>query len=181
MWELFVGTKSSCCFCLLKIMGLLSEDGGWGASEAELRVWLQGTYIYFDYEKWGQRKKEGFTFEYKYLEDRDLNWDWVARGSTNVEMVSSTSDIVYRTYFVYVAEPHGTHCFWTQVIIVWGVRGCAVIVRERWGHRPPRPHRRHPPTTRCCLIVFIFTFVKSTLKNHGINCESVQSYYVEYE
>ncbi|KYM76316.1 CCR4-NOT transcription complex subunit 3 [Atta colombica] len=32
-----------------------------------------GTYIYFDYEKWGQRKKEGFTFEYKYLEDRDLN------------------------------------------------------------------------------------------------------------
>ena len=34
---------------------------------------LQGTYIYFDYEKWGQRKKEGFTFEYRYLEDRDLN------------------------------------------------------------------------------------------------------------
>lgn len=34
----------------------------------------QGTYIYFDYEKWGQRKKEGFTFEYKYLEDKDLNW-----------------------------------------------------------------------------------------------------------
>ncbi|XP_076449524.1 CCR4-NOT transcription complex subunit 3-like isoform X2 [Babylonia areolata] len=33
----------------------------------------QGTYIYFDYEKWGQRKKDGFTFEYRYLEDRDLN------------------------------------------------------------------------------------------------------------
>ncbi len=33
----------------------------------------QGTYIYFDYEKWGQRKKEGFTFEYKYLEDKELN------------------------------------------------------------------------------------------------------------
>ncbi|RWS28209.1 CCR4-NOT transcription complex subunit 3-like protein [Leptotrombidium deliense] len=33
----------------------------------------QGTYIYFDYEKWGQRKKEHFTFEYRYLEDRDLN------------------------------------------------------------------------------------------------------------
>ncbi|KAH0513716.1 CCR4-NOT transcription complex subunit 3 [Microtus ochrogaster] len=32
----------------------------------------QGTYIYFDYEKWGQRKKEGFTFEYRYLEDWDL-------------------------------------------------------------------------------------------------------------
>ena len=31
-----------------------------------------GTYVYFDFEKWGQRKKEGFTFEYKYLEDRDL-------------------------------------------------------------------------------------------------------------
>jgi CCR4-NOT transcription complex subunit 3 len=33
----------------------------------------QGTYIYFDYEKWGQRKKEHFTFEYRYLEDRELN------------------------------------------------------------------------------------------------------------
>ncbi|ESO82027.1 hypothetical protein LOTGIDRAFT_179956 [Lottia gigantea] len=33
----------------------------------------QGTYLFFDYEKWGQRKKEGFTFEYRYLEDRDLN------------------------------------------------------------------------------------------------------------
>jgi len=32
----------------------------------------QGTYIYFDYEKWGQRKKEGFTFEYRFLEDREL-------------------------------------------------------------------------------------------------------------
>jgi CCR4-NOT transcription complex subunit 3 len=31
-----------------------------------------GTYIYFDYEKWSQRKKEGFTFEYRYLEDREL-------------------------------------------------------------------------------------------------------------
>uniref|UniRef100_A0A5S6QH15 CCR4-NOT transcription complex subunit 3 n=1 Tax=Trichuris muris TaxID=70415 RepID=A0A5S6QH15_TRIMR len=32
----------------------------------------QGTYVYFDFEKWAQRKKEGFTFEYRYLEDRDL-------------------------------------------------------------------------------------------------------------
>eukprot|EP00795_Rhopilema_esculentum_P009172 gene9172-16841_t len=32
----------------------------------------QGTYIFFDYEKWSQRKKEGFTFEYRYLEDKDL-------------------------------------------------------------------------------------------------------------
>ena len=36
-------------------------------------LFFQGTYIYFDYEKWGQRKKEGFTFEYRFLEDRDLN------------------------------------------------------------------------------------------------------------
>lgn len=34
---------------------------------------FQGTYIYFDYENWGQRKKENFTFEYRFLEDRDLN------------------------------------------------------------------------------------------------------------
>ncbi|XP_037094146.1 CCR4-NOT transcription complex subunit 3-like [Pollicipes pollicipes] len=33
----------------------------------------QGTYVYFDFEKWSQRKKEGFKFEYKFLEDRDLN------------------------------------------------------------------------------------------------------------
>ena len=38
-----------------------------------LTSFFQGTYIYFDYEKWGQRKKEGFTFEYRFLEDRDLN------------------------------------------------------------------------------------------------------------
>ncbi|KAJ8881037.1 hypothetical protein PR048_017510 [Dryococelus australis] len=38
---------------------------------------FQGTYIYFDYEKWGQRKKEGFTFEYKYLEDRYCTFNFL--------------------------------------------------------------------------------------------------------
>ncbi|UXI14395.1 CCR4-NOT transcription complex subunit 3 [Sarcoptes scabiei] len=33
----------------------------------------QGTYIYFDFEKWAQRKKDNFMFEYRYLEDKDLN------------------------------------------------------------------------------------------------------------
>ncbi|ESN93350.1 hypothetical protein HELRODRAFT_194142 [Helobdella robusta] len=32
----------------------------------------QGTYIFFDYERWGQRKKENFKFEYKYLEDQEI-------------------------------------------------------------------------------------------------------------
>lgn len=32
----------------------------------------QGTYIFFDFEKWIQRKKEGFKFEYRYLEDHEL-------------------------------------------------------------------------------------------------------------
>ena len=41
--------------------------------ESDCIALFQGTYIYFDYEKWGQRKKEGFTFEYRFLEDRDLN------------------------------------------------------------------------------------------------------------
>jgi len=36
------------------------------------RIMFQGTYIYFDFEKWSQRRKEGFTFEYRYLEDKDL-------------------------------------------------------------------------------------------------------------
>ncbi|VDK52562.1 unnamed protein product [Anisakis simplex] len=33
----------------------------------------QGTYVYFDFEKWSQRKKEQFTFEYRYLEDKDFD------------------------------------------------------------------------------------------------------------
>jgi CCR4-NOT transcription complex subunit 3 len=32
----------------------------------------QGSYVYFDFEKWAQRKKDAFMFEYRYLEDRDL-------------------------------------------------------------------------------------------------------------
>ncbi|RNA28537.1 CCR4-NOT transcription complex subunit 3-like isoform X1 [Brachionus plicatilis] len=32
-----------------------------------------GTYVYFDYSKWAQNRKDGFTFEYKYLEDKDLS------------------------------------------------------------------------------------------------------------
>lgn len=32
----------------------------------------QGTYIFFDYEKWSQRKRDSFTFEYRYLEDKEL-------------------------------------------------------------------------------------------------------------
>jgi len=33
----------------------------------------QGTYVYFDYERWAQRKKEQFMFEYRYLEDKDFD------------------------------------------------------------------------------------------------------------
>uniref|UniRef100_A0AC34QPR1 CCR4-NOT transcription complex subunit 3 n=1 Tax=Panagrolaimus sp. JU765 TaxID=591449 RepID=A0AC34QPR1_9BILA len=33
----------------------------------------QGSYVYFDFERWAQRKKEQFMFEYRYLEDRDLS------------------------------------------------------------------------------------------------------------
>lgn len=55
------------CFCLNRILHTISHL-------TFVFFFFQGTYIYFDYEKWGQRKKEGFTFEYKYLEDRDLNW-----------------------------------------------------------------------------------------------------------
>jgi CCR4-NOT transcriptional regulation complex NOT5 subunit len=32
----------------------------------------QGNYVYFDFEKWSQRKKDGFVFDYRYLEDEDL-------------------------------------------------------------------------------------------------------------
>jgi CCR4-NOT transcription complex subunit 3 len=32
-----------------------------------------GTYIFFDFEKWARRKKENFMFEYKYLEDKDVD------------------------------------------------------------------------------------------------------------
>ncbi|KAI6215242.1 hypothetical protein M3Y94_00362900 [Aphelenchoides besseyi] len=33
----------------------------------------RGSYLMFDYEKWTQRKMEDFTFEYKYLEDKDVD------------------------------------------------------------------------------------------------------------
>lgn len=32
----------------------------------------EGTYIFFDYEKWSQRKRDGFMFEYRFLEDKEL-------------------------------------------------------------------------------------------------------------
>lgn len=32
-----------------------------------------GAYMYFDYENWRQRCVEGFTREYRYLNDRGLN------------------------------------------------------------------------------------------------------------
>ncbi|CAF1306056.1 unnamed protein product, partial [Didymodactylos carnosus] len=32
----------------------------------------QGTYIFFDYERWQTRKRDNFVFEYKYLEDREF-------------------------------------------------------------------------------------------------------------
>ncbi|CAF0867299.1 unnamed protein product [Rotaria sordida] len=32
----------------------------------------QGTYIYFDYERWQTRKRDNFIFEYKFLEDREF-------------------------------------------------------------------------------------------------------------
>uniref|UniRef100_A0A9J2PH86 NOT2/NOT3/NOT5 C-terminal domain-containing protein n=1 Tax=Ascaris lumbricoides TaxID=6252 RepID=A0A9J2PH86_ASCLU len=35
--------------------------------------YMEGTYVYFDFEKWSQRKKEQFTFEYRYLEDKDFD------------------------------------------------------------------------------------------------------------
>ncbi|KAH9376100.1 hypothetical protein HPB48_014490 [Haemaphysalis longicornis] len=33
----------------------------------------RGNYIYFDFETWREGSKENFTFEYQYLEERDLN------------------------------------------------------------------------------------------------------------
>jgi len=50
---------------------LVDNDGGFFANSFYHS--LQGTYIYFDFERWQQRKKEGFIFEYKYLEDKELN------------------------------------------------------------------------------------------------------------
>ena len=56
---------------VLVLISLFRQKGNF-PTYTSASVSAQGTYIYFDYEKWGQRKKEGFTFEYRYLEDRDL-------------------------------------------------------------------------------------------------------------
>jgi CCR4-NOT transcription complex subunit 3 len=35
-------------------------------------MFFQGTYIFFDYERWQTRKRDNFIFEYKFLEDREF-------------------------------------------------------------------------------------------------------------
>jgi len=65
-------------YCVFKFSGFVWTENIKCVSRVETPFSLvcffffQGTYIYFDYEKWGQRKKEGFTFEYRYLEDKEL-------------------------------------------------------------------------------------------------------------
>ncbi len=34
---------------------------------------FEGTYLYFDVDQWKVQQKKDFTFEYRYLEDRDLS------------------------------------------------------------------------------------------------------------
>lgn len=36
-------------------------------------AFFKGAYVYFDFERWTQRKKDMFTFEYEYLEDVNLD------------------------------------------------------------------------------------------------------------
>lgn len=43
------------------------------STKYKLPLFIKGAYIYFDYEKWSQRKKESFMFEYKFLEDKELD------------------------------------------------------------------------------------------------------------
>lgn len=33
----------------------------------------QGNYICFDYENWKTKKRENFTFEYRFLEDKEVD------------------------------------------------------------------------------------------------------------
>lgn len=40
---------------------------------ADLFSLHQGTYIFFDYHSWTQRKQDNFKFEYIFLEDKDLS------------------------------------------------------------------------------------------------------------
>ncbi|KAL3238847.1 hypothetical protein MRX96_021875 [Rhipicephalus microplus] len=61
--------RNAACHTML----FLSRNGSSYLALASKPEVPKGTYIYFDYEKWSQRRKEGFTFEYRYLEDRDLN------------------------------------------------------------------------------------------------------------
>ena len=76
-----------------------------------ISFFLQGTYIYFDFEKWGQRKKEGFTFEYRFLEDRDLDW------SLQQEVISE--HYYYYSYYVILSSNRRRLLFWVSSVFVF--------------------------------------------------------------
>lgn len=54
-----------------------TKYSAWFQRETEPRIITDefevGTYKYFDYEYWGMGRIDGFIFEYKYLEEVDLN------------------------------------------------------------------------------------------------------------
>lgn len=55
-----------------------------------------GSYLYFDFERWTIREKNDFTFEYKYLEDKDnpqatASCAGVASAASTATQISSTA------------------------------------------------------------------------------------------
>lgn len=99
----------------------------------------QGTYIYFDYEKWGQRKKEGFTFEYRYLEDRDLQWParqtdrqmdrHLRKWQTEMESKPSKKVVQLLTFLDLILACWGKEKFWSE-------EGASVFVKKHLGCSP---------------------------------------------
>ena len=54
----------------LAFLTLLELQYSWEI--AIIFMYCRGRISTFDFEKWSQRKKEGFTFEYTSSEDKDL-------------------------------------------------------------------------------------------------------------
>ena len=104
--------KKQTALVIPTLTNLLSNDFKvrfWSFKHIFLFYFFQGTYIYFDFEKWGQRKKEGFTFEYRFLEDRDLDWSTTA--TTNFKTKLWIFSYSKKVYILTMKNWNDSRCF----------------------------------------------------------------------
>lgn len=50
----------------------ITDDPNYSCMSNSIGFLPQGSYVYFDFVEWVQKNLDSFTFEYKYLEDKEL-------------------------------------------------------------------------------------------------------------